>query len=81
MKILWSIMTFVTALALLLGVTAYMAYGNLTADSILFNLERGSSLTKALQVLYLIVITGSLVVQFMPIAQVIESSQMYSRYN
>jgi len=74
-------MTFVTALALLLGVTAYMAYGNLTADSILFNLERGSSLTKALQVLYLIVITGSLVVQFMPIAQVIESSQMYNSYN
>ena len=52
----------VTGIALALGVTGYMAYGNLTEDSILFNLELDSNLSITLQVFYLLVITGSLIV-------------------
>lgn len=60
-------MIFVTGVAVALGVTGYMAYGNLTADSILFNLELDTNLSITIQIFYLLVITGSLIVQFMPI--------------
>mmetsp|Transcript_34152 Transcript_34152/g.24663 ORF Transcript_34152/g.24663 Transcript_34152/m.24663 type:complete len:86 (+) Transcript_34152:930-1187(+) len=61
-KIIWWIMIFVTVIALALGITGYMAYGNLTGDSILFNLELDSTLSRTLQIFYLLVITGSLIV-------------------
>mmetsp|Transcript_17918 Transcript_17918/g.12861 ORF Transcript_17918/g.12861 Transcript_17918/m.12861 type:complete len:224 (-) Transcript_17918:37-708(-) len=72
---------FVVCMATMMGVTAYLAYGDDMEDSVMFNLPNDTLGGLFIQSLYLIAIFGSFIVQSQPVFQVFESMKCYESFD
>ena len=57
----------VLALCLAMGSLSYLSYGSLTQDIVLFNLPQGSNVATFVALLYMLNVTGSIMMQIQPI--------------
>ena len=64
----------VLVMCLLMGILSYLAYGNETADVILYNLPQGSQLATLVALLYMLNIVGSIAMTVQPIYALFEKN-------
>ena len=62
----------VLVMCLLMGILSYLAYGNDTADVILYNLPQGSHFATLVALLYMLNIVGSIAMTVQPIYALFE---------
>ena len=64
----------VLVVCLLMGILSYLAYGNETADVVLYNLPQGSQLATLVALLYMLNIVGSIAMTVQPIYALFEKN-------